>query len=92
MTIVNIQCNEEQKEKSAYKMGDCFLVGGDLCMLTAIGIGTFTMTCLDNGNRWYMENVFTPEFMQRVFLKEIKEYLDNDEVVPVKSVNISYEL
>lgn len=91
MTIVNIQCNEEQKEESAYKMGDCFLVDGDLCMLTAIGIGTFTVTCLDNGNR-YADNFFTPVFMQRVFLKEIKEYLGQEEVVPVKSVNISYEM
>lgn len=95
MTIVNIQSNEqEKKEEATYKMGDMFLVANYyLCVLAQLEVSKFNLICIDNGNR-YSDEPFSPRDCEHVTLNEIMSLVGEDgyDVVPVKSVSISYEL
>lgn len=93
MTIVNIQCNEEQKkEEVVYKIGQYFLVEDFLCVLARVDTNLIALIGVDNGNRWTApvescgKNISQDEFYS--CLADI----GLDMVTPVKSVNISYEL
>ena len=94
MTIVNIQCNEEEGKETeeTYAIGDYFIEvdSGELYVLNRVEDWTVTLNCLKDGNCWSgprnVENLIS------ITQGELNSISNCAEFIPVKSVNISYEM
>lgn len=93
MTIVNIQCNEEQKKDGAtYEPGQYFIVDDTLCILARADTNLIVLIGVDNGNRWTAPVEYCGNNISQAEFYSCLADIGLDMVIPVRSVNISYEL
>lgn len=94
MTIVNIQCNEQEKkeEEETYSIGDYFIEGdsGELYVLNRVKDRIVTLNCLKDGNCW--SNPYNVESLTAITRGELNRIGNCAEFIPVKSVSISYKM
>ena len=79
-----------QPPQQTFEAGDYFLVIGELVELCQVGIHKYTLITCKDGNRYGSGQ--SVDNYSKITLEEVKEMADNDDVVLVKSVEISYTI